>query len=210
MNSHQRERLQWAGLTVLGLVAGLALALPLGVPIFAVVGAMAGTPLVLSIVGLSLGTAQWPIIRRYFSRSWLWIVASALGMAVGLTVGVTLVEQVGRALIGGPVNFRMLGVAGRSLSFGVIGVLGGGSLGLAQWLVLRRHAPGSKAWIRINAWSLGAGLACGSVLADAFLLRAGTLASTAVLLVLGSSIAGAFTARALAQIVAERDRRNSA
>jgi len=210
MNSHQGERLQWVGLTMLGLVAGLALALPLGVPIFAVVGAMAGTPLVLSIVGLGLGTAQWPIIRRHFSGSWLWIVASALGMAVGLTVGVTLVEQVGRALIGGPVNFRMLGVAGRSLSFGVIGVLGGGSLGLAQWLVLRTHAPDSKAWIRINAWSLGTGLACGSILADAFLLRAGTFASTAVLLVLGSSIAGTFTAKALAQILSERDRRNSA
>jgi hypothetical protein len=59
---------------------------------------MAGTPLVLGIVGLSLGTAQWPIIRRHFSPSWLWIVASALGMALGLTAGVILVEQVGRAL----------------------------------------------------------------------------------------------------------------
>jgi len=52
-----------------GLVAGLALALPLGVPIFAVVGAMAGTPIVLGIVGVSLGTAQWPIIRRHPSPS---------------------------------------------------------------------------------------------------------------------------------------------
>jgi hypothetical protein len=209
MSSRYTERLQWVGLTMLGLVAGLALALPLGVPIFAVVGAMAGTPLVLSIVGLSLGTAQWPIIRRHFSRSWLWIVASALGMALGLTVGVTLVEQIGRALVGGPVNFRMLGVAGRSLSFGVIGVVGGGSLGFAQWLVLRVHARDCKAWIGINAWSLGAGLACGSILADALVLRAGTLASTAVLLLMGSSIAGAFTARVLAQIFSKPDRRVS-
>ena len=44
MNANQVERLQWIVLTVLGLVAGLALALPLGVPIFAVLGAMAGTP----------------------------------------------------------------------------------------------------------------------------------------------------------------------
>jgi hypothetical protein len=204
MNSYQVERVQWVGLTMLGLAAGLALALPLGVPIFAVVGAMAGTPLVLSIVGLSLGTAQWPIIRRHFSRSWLWIVASAFGMALGLTAGVTLVEQIGRVLIGGQVNFRMLGVAGRSLSFGVIGVLGGVSLGLAQWLVLRTHTPDCKAWIRVNAWSLGAGLACGSILADALVLRVGSLASTSVLLLIGSSIAGLFTARALAQIFSER------
>ena len=78
---------------------------------------MAGTRIVLGIVGLSLGTAQWPIIRRHFSPSWLWVVVSALGMALGLTAGVVLVEQVGRAVVGGPVNFRMLGVACRALSF---------------------------------------------------------------------------------------------
>jgi hypothetical protein len=69
-------------------------------------GCAAGTPLVLGIVGLTLGTAQWPIIRRHLSRSWLWIVASAFGMALGLTAGVTLVEQVGRVLIGGQSTFE--------------------------------------------------------------------------------------------------------
>jgi hypothetical protein len=69
MNSNQAQRLQWVTLTVLGLIGGLALALPLGVPIFAVLGAMAGTPIVLGIVGLSLGTAQWPIIRRHMASS---------------------------------------------------------------------------------------------------------------------------------------------
>jgi hypothetical protein len=200
MNSSQAERLQWIALTVLGLVAGLALALPLGVPIFAIAGAMVGTPIVLSIVGLSLGTAQWPIIRRHLSSSWWWVLVSTLGMSVGLTVGVILVEQVSRALLGGPVNFRMLGVAARAASFGTIGVMGGGSLGLAQWLVMRRHAHSCKRWIRINAWSLGAGLMCGSLLADALLVRSGSLASTAILLVIGSTVAGAITAKALVEI----------
>ncbi len=200
MNSSQAERLQWMALTVLGLVAGLALALPLGVPIFAVLGAMAGTPIVLGIVGLSLGTAQWPIIRRHMSSSWWWVVVSALGMALGLTAGVILVEQVGRAIIGGQVNFRMLGVAARAASFGTIGVLGGAALGLAQWFVLRRHAPGCVRWIRINTWSLGAGLASGSLLADALVVRSGSLASAIILLVIGSTVAGACTAKALTEI----------
>jgi len=199
MNSRS-ERVQWMALTVLGLLAGLALVLPLGVPIFAVFGAMAGTPIVLGVVGLSLGTAQWPIIRRHTTGSWRWVVVSALGMAVGLTAGVTLVEQIGRVLMGGPINFRMLGIAARALSFGTIGFVGGGSLGLAQWLVLRCHAPGCKRWIRVNAWSLGAGLACGSLLADTFMLRSGSLTSTAILLLLGSGVAGAYTARALGEI----------
>jgi hypothetical protein len=185
---------------VLGLVAGLALALPLGVPIFAVLGAMVGTPVVLSIVGFGLGTAQWPIIRRHVASSGWWIVVSALGMGVGLTVGVILVEQVGRAAMGGQVNFRMLGVAGRAASFGTIGMIGGASLGLAQWLVLRRHAARCKSWIMVNALSLAAGLASGSLLADVLVARSGSLASVGIMIAIGSTLAGACTANALAKI----------
>jgi hypothetical protein len=200
MNPTHRERLQWAALTMVGLVAGITLALPLGVPIFAVLGAMAGTPVVLSIVGLGLGTAQWPIIRRHISSSGWWIVASLLGMALGLTVGVVLVEQIGRALTGGPLNFRMLGPAARAASFGTIGVMAGASLGLFQWLVLRRQAPGCRNWIVVNAWSLGLGLASGSLLADALVARSGSLVSVGILLVIGGGIAGASTARAFTRI----------
>ena len=201
MSIRKAEDLQWAFLTIVGLVAGLALALPLGVPIFAVVGAMAGTPVVLGIVGLCLGTAQWPVIRRHFPASGLWIVVSALGMAIGLTAGVVLVEQIGRSLVGGPVNFRMIGTAGRAVSFGTIGIVGGASLGLAQWLVLRRQVRGGRAWISVNAWSLGGGLLCGSILADALAVRSGSLASAAILLLTGSAIAGACTGRTLTRIL---------
>lgn len=200
MNANRMERLQWMALTVLGIVAGLAMALPLGVPIFAVLGAMAGTPMVLAIVGLSLGTAQWPIIRRHISSSAWWVVGSAVGMAAGLTLGVILVEQIGRAVAGGPVNFRMLGVPARAASFGTIGLIGGAGVGLAQWLVLRRQAANCGRWIPVNALSLGAGLASGSLLADALLLRTGSLPSTAVLLLMGSGVAGACTAKVLARV----------
>jgi hypothetical protein len=197
MNSNLAQRLQWIALTVLGIVAGLALALPLGVPIFAVLGAMAGTPIVLGIVGLGLGSAQWPVIRRHISASAWWVVGSAVGMAVGLTLGVILVEQIGRALFGGPINFRMLGVAARAASFGTIGLIGGAGVGLAQWFVLRRKAAKCGRWVHVNTLSLGAGLACGSLLADALMLRTGSLASAAVLLVVGSGVAGVCTAKAL-------------
>ena len=200
MHPHQTERLQWIALTILGLVAGLALALPLGVPIFAVLGAMVGTPVVLGIVGLSLGTAQWPVIRRHIGSSWWWIVGSTLGMAVGLTLGVTLVEQFGRAIVGGPLNFRMLGLPARAASFGTIGLVAGTAVGLAQWLVLRRHSANCRRWIRVNALSLAAGLASGSLLADALVPRSGSLGSIAILLFIGSAVAAISTARALASV----------
>ena len=200
MQPHETERLQWIALTILGLVAGMALALPLGVPIFAVLGAMVGTPVVLGIVGLSLGTAQWPIIRRHIRSPWWWIVGSTLGMAVGLTLGVTLVEQIGRAIAGSTLNFRMLGVPARAASFGTIGLVAGAAVGLAQWLVLRRHSANCRRWIHVNALSLAAGLASGSLLADALVHRSGSLASTAILLFIGSAVAAFATARALSNV----------
>ena len=200
MNQTQRESLQWIGLTMLGLIAGLALALPIGVPIFAVLGAMIGTPVVLSFVGLGLGSAQWPIIRRHVSRSGWWIAASILGMAVGLTIGVVLVEQIGRAITGGPINFRMLGSVARAASFGTIGFVAGASLGLSQWLVLRRHATACGSWIAVNSWSLGMGLAVGSLVADVVVSRSGSLPSLGIMLMIGTGITGVFTARALTDI----------
>lgn len=202
MHRRQTERLYWTVLTVLGLLAGLALALPLGVPIFAVLGAMVGTPVVLGIIGLSLGTAQWPVIRRHISSSGWWIVGSTFGMAVGLTLGVTLVEQIGRAIVHGPINFRILGVPARAASFGTIGLVAGAALGLAQWLVLRRHAANCTRWIRVNALSLAAGLAFGSLLADAVVSRSGSLASTAILLLIAGATAAVSTARALTSVFA--------
>jgi hypothetical protein len=200
MNLNRAERLQWIGLTVVGLAAGLALALPLGVPIFALLGAMAGTPIVLGIVGLGLGTAQWPIVRRHISSSAWWVVGSTVGMAVGLTVGVVLVEQIGRAIVGGPLNFRMLGIGARAASFGTIGLIGGAAVGVGQWLVLRGKVVKCRRWIHVNGLSLGAGLACGSLLADALMLRTGSLASTSLLLLIGSTVAGWCTARTLGMV----------
>jgi hypothetical protein len=91
-------------------------------------------------------------------------------------------------------------VAARAASFATIGAMAGGSLGLAQWLVLRRHAHNCKRWIRVNAWSLGAGLACSSFLADALVARPGSLASAVILLGIGSTVSGACTAKALVEI----------
>jgi len=151
--------------------------------------------IVLGIVGLSLGTAQWPVIRRHISSSGWWIVGSTLGMAVGLTLGVTLVEQIGRAVVHGQINFRVLGVPARVTSFGIIGLVAGAALGLAQWLVLRRHTANCTQWIRVSALSLGAGLALGSLLADAAVPRSGSFASTAILLLIAGVTAAVSTAR---------------
>ena len=52
----------------------------------------------------------------------------------------------------------------------------------------------------VNAFSLGIGLASGSLLADVLVARSGSLASVGIMLAIGSALAGACTANALAKI----------
>src|ERR671911_680596 len=42
------------------------------------------------IGGLIIGAAEWFALRRWVS--WLWIAATSIGMAVGLTAGAALVD----------------------------------------------------------------------------------------------------------------------
>jgi hypothetical protein len=90
------------------------------------------------IAGLVIGVAEWFALRRWVS--WLWIAATSIGMAAGLTVGAALVDY---------------GISrGDLLLMGAITGLGVGAL---QALVLARSGiPGAFWWAVANppAWAL--------------------------------------------------------
>jgi hypothetical protein len=91
------------------------------------------------ISGLVIGAAEWFALRRWVS--WLWIVATSIGMAAGLTAGAALVDY---------------GISrGDLLLMGAITGLGVGAL---QTLVLAGSGiPGAFWWAVANppAWALG-------------------------------------------------------
>jgi hypothetical protein len=91
------------------------------------------------IAGLVIGVAEWFALRRWVS--WLWIAATSIGTAAGLTAGAALVDYgIGR---------------GDLLVMGAITGLGVGAL---QALVLARSGiPGAFWWAVANppAWALG-------------------------------------------------------
>ena len=64
----------------------------------------------------------------------LWFLASAIGMAIGFTGGFFLAGYTAEAL-GEPMGISLLGISV------------GSSVGLMQWLVLRRYASGTGWWI---------------------------------------------------------------
>ena len=91
------------------------------------------------IAGLVIGVAEWFALRRWVS--WLWIAATSIGMAGGLTAGAALVDY---------------GISRGDLL--VMGAITGLGVGALQALVLARSGiPGAFWWAVANppAWALG-------------------------------------------------------
>jgi hypothetical protein len=99
-----------------------------------------GTALVGGLIaGAIIGAAEWFALRRWVS--WLWIAATGVGMAVGLTAGAALVDY---------------GISRRDLA--LMGALTGVGVGVLQALVLAQHQISGALWWAIAnppAWALG-------------------------------------------------------
>lgn len=119
----------------------------LGFPIAGVLANLIGpvtTPLqaVLAgaIGGAALGFVQWLVLRTRLPLPFWWIIATSVGMSVGLAIGTVFLgsETVGNELI-----WRA--------------ALTGGCIGLAQWIVFRPVLPQSIMWVGVVGLSWVAG-----------------------------------------------------
>jgi hypothetical protein len=91
------------------------------------------------IAGAIIGAGEWFALRRWVS--WLWIAATSVGMAAGLTAGAALVDY---------------GISRGDLL--LMGAVTGVGVGVLQALVFARHrVSGAFWWVLGNppAWALG-------------------------------------------------------
>ena len=91
------------------------------------------------IAGAVIGAGEWFALRRWVS--WLWIAATSVGMAVGLTVGAALVDY---------------GISRADVV--IMGAVTGVGVGALQALLLaRQRVSGAFWWAIANppAWALG-------------------------------------------------------
>ena len=159
--------IRWTLLTMLGLAAGIITGVLLDRPIEAIVGMMVVTPIVTCVAGAILGTSQWLQLRSLPGNTKFWILATCIGIGIGLVLGVVTVENVGRLLAGHRPNLFRLGVAERALSFAVLGLITGLSVGAFQWLIVLRKRFQSRKWIVISAVSLSVAFSLSSLIVDA-------------------------------------------
>ena len=89
------------------------------------------------IVGAIIGTAQWLALRPLVP--WVWLVATSLGMAAGLTAGAALVDY---------------GISRGDLA--LMGAVTGLVVGGLQAFLLARRGSGALWWVAVNppAWAL--------------------------------------------------------
>lgn len=88
-------------------------------------------------VGVTVGFAQWIVLRGRIERSAWWILTSAVGWAAGRGLASVLFPAQDTILIGAMI---------------------GAILGLAQWVVLRHRVVQSWWWIVVSALSWGLAL----------------------------------------------------
>jgi DNA-directed RNA polymerase subunit RPC12/RpoP len=91
-----------------------------------------------------LGSMQWLVLRRLFSCKW-WVLLTALGILIGVVLGNLVIFY--------RIDFSLFifVIEWGSLMNALFGILWGTSLGLMQWLGMRRQISHSSWWIVANA-----------------------------------------------------------
>ena len=191
------SKTRWTVLTALGLAGGLTGGVLLGMPLGKIVNAMIVTASVTCAVGAILGSFQAIGLRRLLRRPLWWIVATVIGLGIGLAVAVVTVEQSGILITGHRPQLAHLSAPIRATSFVVLGLVAGAILGTAQWMVLRRQLPGVKHWIPSTAVGLAIALSTSSLAVDLSGLGFSSAIGAIAFVTLSGIAFGALTSRPL-------------
>jgi hypothetical protein len=192
--------IQWTAFTALGLATGLVGGVLLGMPLGQIVNAMIVTAAVTCLAGAILGGFQAISLRGVLRRPVWWIVATVIGMGLGLAAAVVTVEQTGILLSGHRPQLAHLTTSFRAMSFIALGLVAGTILGVAQSLVLRRQVPRVKGWVPATAIALAISLSGSSLAVDLSGLRVASAMGAIAFVILSGVAFGALTSWPLRHI----------
>jgi hypothetical protein len=122
-----------------------------------------GIPVVIS--GVAVAAFQWAVLYKRMANAWRWVIVSSLGWIAGYVLFVVFFSA--------------------NLAF-LLGPLVGGSVGVAQWFLLRKQVDWAGWWIVISvlAWTTGLTLMPGFLSSGAL---PGALTGLALIILFGFS-----------------------
>jgi hypothetical protein len=181
--------LQWVAVTMVGSTVGGTL---VGALMWTGDAALiASTSLLL--FGICVGLGQWLILRQRIHKAGLWVAASLAGWTIG---GITfqtiywVVETIAHKTMG---SQAILAVVYGFVVGGVVGlIVGGFSVGIAQWFILRIQMNRAGWWVLASTVSWGTGLAA-SAAAGVFSSAPDWIVGGAILGAIGGLVAGAIS-----------------
>ncbi len=114
-------------------------------------------------IGLVVGLGQRIVLRDWQrdDRGWIW--ATTIGLVLANTAAQTARWFMFRHCPPGDFAPFCANALSVTLRYGLCGAIGGGIIGGAQWLVLRRQTQRASWWIPINAASWAVGASCGFI-----------------------------------------------
>jgi hypothetical protein len=135
----------------LGWALGVSGGFAVGFGLSGSVGGVASQCLFGAVLGVSLGTLQWILLRRHMSGAGWWIVATMLGRGAGFALIKAATPTLSEVLGGGPI-------------YGFVNGAGVGTLlGAMQWLVLRGRTHRAGWWVLASGLGAGLGFALDQV-----------------------------------------------
>ncbi len=182
-DSRSRFGIRWTVLTAVGLAAGFAAGFGLGAPTEAIVGMMLVITVIGALVGGVSGAFQSFGLPDRVPRGVSWALATAAGMAIGLTAGTVGIEVFGFEK-GNPLH--------EAFAIAIIGATSGLCVGFAQFWVLRGRVARAGLWVPASALASGVGFLLGGLAAVGLTGGFRSLAGLAILGVAGGLLSGAF------------------
>jgi hypothetical protein len=139
--------LRWVLASTIGVAVLFALIFAVAMLVGAIVGGEAEdkVPFV-PFVGLSFGIMQWLILRRYIPRAGWWVLVSTAGWLLGFGV-LAVAEKFTENLMTRAIQSEVFAL--------VFFLAAGASLGILQWLLLRRHMLRAGWWVLANVVGWG-------------------------------------------------------
>jgi hypothetical protein len=137
-----RVWLQWIIASMIGWTLGLVFAEIAGTVMPFKLFLFPGDILAYLIVGLSLGTTQWLVIRQQLPNISSWIFATGLGVAIGWNSGLSDIA----IKIGSDLGLYIWDGSNLTFHF-ILPAFSGSILGILQWLILRSRIQGAGWWL---------------------------------------------------------------